>query len=168
MFDFKPRVHGLLLTYTSDFTWWCLLLRTERQAVMLTGKAMTSSYLLFLNSYLFTMSLLLNVFAHYLAEPIYIGRVMCREFECHEDYTVHLHETRIFYTQLWLSSLDNKCKCQILLYIYIYIFRQTAIALYLRYFAPASIHHSATSTFHLYITELAPMLHLYITELAPM
>ena len=29
-----------------------------------------------------------------------------------------INDTRISYTQLWLSSTDNECKCQILLLIY--------------------------------------------------
>ena len=29
---------------------------------------------------------------------------------------VYLNDTRISYTQHWLSSIDNECKCQILLY----------------------------------------------------
>ena len=33
-----------------------------------------------------------------------------------ESYNVYLNDTRISYTQLWLSSIDNECKCQILLF----------------------------------------------------
>ena len=38
------------------------------------------------------------------------------------SYNVYLNDTRISYTQLWLSSIDNECKWQILLYIYIYMY----------------------------------------------
>ena len=91
---------------------------------MLTGEAMSSSYLLFLNSYLFTMSLLLNVFAHYLAEPIYI-----QEGPCVGNCSVVMMILYIFTTlefptlnsdfHLLTTSVNAKYY-----YIYIYIYMQ--------------------------------------------
>ena len=44
------------------------------------------------------------------------------------SYNVYLNDTRISYTLLWLSSIDNECKCQILLLIYPYDTSRVAVA----------------------------------------
>ena len=60
------------------------------------------------------------------------------------SYNVYLHDTRISYTYLRLSSIDNECKCQILL-IYSYFCQPFYYKLH--EFLPAQLCRQTTKIF---------------------